>query len=196
MQDDLQEMSRALIKLETLIGAVISPIIAFFVISPGMILGILYGKQYSEASLPLAILMVTAIVRLYSGVLMQIFFALGRPNSHRTFALIRLIAALIIIYPAIITFGMSGGPLTIFFCFSFLLGLQLAWTEKKLGFKVLAQLTAISKGLVFAMVVVVPGMAIKSAYPENILVVISAGITLTILSWIIAARSYLVPIVK
>jgi hypothetical protein len=117
---------------------------------------------------------------------MQLYFALGRPGLQRTFAIIRLIIGAILIYPAIIWFGLSGAAFTIFFSMFVLTIFQIGWTKKLINLNILNFMQSLLTGLYLSLIVIVPSIGIKMFIKTTDVVELILGLMLCLVAWTIA----------
>ncbi len=82
------------------------------------ILAILYGAPYSLAFFPFLIIFVSELLRVCSLPISSTYFALGYPNLHRRFVIIRAVLLIIIIYPLVKLLNLTGAALSIFIAIS------------------------------------------------------------------------------
>ena len=122
-QDDKVWINQALIKSTKFIALLWTPV-AFFIFLYGQdILSVIYSKHYAVVAVPFAILFANALIRTCSAPITNVYFAIGRPDLQRFFTGIRAVLMVILIYPAIKLFGLTGAAaagliaLIISYCF-------------------------------------------------------------------------------
>jgi len=87
------------------------PAVVFISFCGHPLLSLVYGHRYSAAAASLAVASLVALLNLANGQLTTVFFARGMPNLHRTCVVIMAITMMVLIYPAVKTFGLVGGQL-------------------------------------------------------------------------------------
>lgn len=107
-QDDKAWINQTLI-ISTKAIALLGIPVGFFVVLYGKdLLSIAYGAQYASMAVPFAILFITILIRTCSTPIANVYLAIGRPDLHRIFSGLRAILIIILIYPAIKWFGLTG----------------------------------------------------------------------------------------
>jgi PST family polysaccharide transporter len=186
LQNDNQALNDTIIKFSRIIAKVTMPLVAYLIIFSKQILTLLYGAKYGEVWLPFSILMFYVETMFYSVIFMQLYFALGRPGLQRTFAIIRLIIGVLIIYPAIIWFGLSGAAFTIFFSMFVLTIFQIAWTKKLINLNILDFTRSLIPGIYLSLIVIIPSIGIKIFFKGSDMIELIIGLLLCLIAWIIA----------
>jgi O-antigen/teichoic acid export membrane protein len=186
LQNDNQALNDSIIKFSRIIAKVTMPLIAYLIIFSKQILTLLYGAKYGEVWLPFSILMFYVETMFYSVIFMQLYFALGRPGLQRTFAIIRLIIGAVLIYPAIIWFGLSGAAFTMFISMFVLTIFQIGWTKKLINLAFLDFIRSLLPGLYLSLTVIIPSIAIKLFFEGSDMVELILGLLLCLIAWTIA----------
>ena len=186
LQNDHQALSDSIIKFSRIISMITMPLVAYLIINSKQILSLLYGAKYGEVWLPFSILMFYVETMFYSVIFMQLYFALGRPGIQRTFAMVRLAIGAILIYPAIISFGLSGAAFTIFLSMFVLTIFQIYWTRKLINFDIFEFLRCLLPGFALSLIVIVPSIGFKIFVSETTIIELLFGFFLCLITWSIS----------
>jgi len=186
LQNDHQALSDSIIKFSRIIAMITLPLVSYLIINSKQILTILYGAKYGEVWLPFSILMFYVETMFYSVIFMQLYFALGRPGLQRTFAIIRLVISAILIYPAIILFGLSGAAMTIFLSMFILTIFQIGWTKKLINFNIREFLKCLLPGFALSLIVIIPSIGFKMIVNETAIEGLLFGLFLCLIAWTIS----------
>jgi lipopolysaccharide exporter len=111
IQDDKERINRILIQVTSALALVGMPAIFFLYFCGHSLLQLVYGSRYSAAATPLVIASLVALLNLLNGQITSIFFAKGTPQLHRRSVVIMAIVMIVLIYPFVRWFGLSGGQL-------------------------------------------------------------------------------------
>jgi O-antigen/teichoic acid export membrane protein len=134
-QDDKQFLLRAIMKL-TLYAAVLGiPITTFLVVCAKPILSTIYGSAYASVGIPFGILSVYALIQIQGFLLVQTYFAIGKPHLHRRFVILRLLILACLIYPAVVLFGLTGAAAVVLLANFIGLCAQVIWMRKVIGLR-------------------------------------------------------------
>jgi len=111
IQNDRARINRILIQVTSALALVGMPVIFFLFFSGRSVLQLVYGARYSAAVGPLIIASFVALLNILNGQITSIFFAEGHPQLHRRCVVIMAITMIVLIYPFVRWFGLSGGQL-------------------------------------------------------------------------------------
>ncbi|MDA8089037.1 MAG: oligosaccharide flippase family protein [Nitrospiraceae bacterium] len=107
-QADRPWVNRTLIKSTRPILLAGSPIVCFFALYGKDLLTVVYGPQYATVAIPFAILLAATLFRTAATPISNVYFAIGKPQLQRFFLIIRAALMIVIIYPAVRFFGLTG----------------------------------------------------------------------------------------
>lgn len=191
LQDNPLALKNSLIKIFKLISIITMPVIAFTIIFAKPILSILYGDKYAIVSIPFSILMIYVIIRFYTTIIMQLYFAIGRPDIQRTFAIIRVILGISFIYPAVRFGGLPGAALTILGSMAITLILQIMSIHKLVQIGLSVILKSLLAGVLISFFVLIPGLFFKSFVQTNNLLSMVICFIFCVFAWIYSLKTYL-----
>ncbi len=107
-QNDKNWLNRNLIQSTKLIVLIGTPMIFFIALYSSDLLTIIYGQEYTAVALPFSILLGSALLRAAGTPIANIYLAVGQPELLRYFSGIRAFLILLMIYPAVKLFGLTG----------------------------------------------------------------------------------------
>ncbi|MHC4213271.1 MAG: oligosaccharide flippase family protein [Planctomycetota bacterium] len=160
-QDDKGAIRNAAMKITTYTSVFGIPIVTFLVVCATPILSIIYGSRYGVVAVPFALLCIHVLVRIQGSILSQIYFAIGKPNLHRRFVMLRLAILVCLMYPAIKQFGLVGSAAVVLLANSVGLCMQVVWMHKSIGLRFGRYAFCWVPGLKLAAIVLVPALMAK-----------------------------------
>jgi len=111
IQDQYGRINTALLKATRIMSLAGFPLCAWVVLFGSGLMHSIYGPAYGAAGSVLAILFCATVLRTMASPIPAIYLGIGRPALNRIFAAIRTGIILLIMYPAILLFGMKGAAL-------------------------------------------------------------------------------------
>ena len=108
IQNDNQRINQVIMLITAIILYTCFPLLVFLILHGGDVLHLIYGAQYARVAVPFALIFCTWLIRFCSMPIVQLYFALGRPELHRAFTGIRTICILVLIYHSVKWFGLVG----------------------------------------------------------------------------------------
>lgn len=132
-QDDKQSICRAALKMirATVVFGV--PLIAFAAIFAGPILSVVYGPRYAVVAVPFGILCITMLFRVQGSILASVYLAVGKPHLHRRFVALLAVLIIVLIYPGVVLFGLTGTAGVLLVANAIAVCMQVAWTRRIIG---------------------------------------------------------------
>lgn len=124
IQTDHPRVRHLLLKTTSAIAVLALPAIAYITFYGGEILRVVYGSAYARAAVPFAVLFVVAMLRVLTVPLMGLYFMLGRPELNRVFTMVRTALMIVLIYPAVKSYGITGAAVTGLFAMTVSYALQ------------------------------------------------------------------------
>ncbi len=121
-----------ILKNMLLIGVPLSILVAF---GSKIILSVVYGAQFSAVAVPFTLLCFATLFNAQAIVLAQVYIGMGLPYLHRRY--VTLIAGLIVIlmYPVIKWFGLSGAAGVLLFSHIIGVFMQIVWMKNVIGIR-------------------------------------------------------------
>ena len=183
MQDNRERITNTLLTLTRWAAIFGLPLIAFLFIFAKPVLTIAYGPQYGTAALPFGLLCVSGLILLNSSFIMNMYIAIGKPNIHRTASFARTALLVIMIYPAVKHFGLTGAAVSILTAMVLLLSIQLIYLRKMMGIQYRDYIKSWANGITFSLIVIIPGFLHKTFTVPETLRDLLIGILLCLAAW-------------
>jgi len=135
-QDDKEALYKAVLKITKFTALFGFPLVALAIICSRTILSLVYGEQYGVVAIPFSLLCVYVLLIIQSIILSNVFFALGQPEKQRLFVVSSVLTLIILIYPAVKIFGLTGAALSLLIANFVALCLQIVVIRKTIGIKI------------------------------------------------------------
>ena len=134
-QDDKNSLCRGLLKISRA-GAIFGAgFVALMVTCAGKILLLAYGPEYVAVAAPFAVLSICSFIRIQSGGFVAAYMAIGRPHLHRCLIALRAAIIVLLMYPAIVKFGLVGAAMAILLANIVCLFFQVRLMRKLIGLR-------------------------------------------------------------
>ena len=114
---------------------------------------------------------------------MNMYIAIGKPNIHRTASFARTALLIIIIYPAVKHFGLTGAAFSILTAMGLLLSIQVAYLKKMMGIQYRDYIKSWANGIALSFIVIIPGSLLKMLATPETLRDLLIGILLFLSAW-------------
>lgn len=186
MQENRPKLTDTLLSVTRVMSLFMVPFTAFLFLFAEPLLKIIYGYEYSKLAVPFGILCIATLIMLISSLIVQVYFAMGRPDMHRTASLVRTITFLILVYPATKFIGLTGTALAALTAIFFLILTQMIYARKAINLHTLDYLNKWLPGLQASLIVIIPGIIIKYFFTGTDIVFLLIGITLCLAAWFYA----------
>lgn len=108
MQSDSGRIGRTLLGTHAAFVTAGMPIVVFVCLFGGTLLRLFYTSTYAAAAVPFILRFATIMLGCFSVPIVTAYLALGRPELHRRFTLIRAALAVALMVPAVRLFGLTG----------------------------------------------------------------------------------------
>ena len=174
-QNDKEALCKAVLQIAKYIAIFVIPPMVLVVICGGTILTIVYGAKYSAVAVPFGLLCVYVVLLMQGSILTSLFFSIGQPAKNRWFTGFRALILIVLIYPGIRFFGLTGAASVIVLASFAAMCLQIAVMRKMIGLHILDYATSWLPGLVLAIPVSVIIMVIRGLQPGYPLLQLIAG---------------------
>lgn len=135
-QDDKGALCKAVLKITKFTTLFGFPLVALAIICSKTILSLVFGEQYSAVAVPFSLLCIYVLLIIQSIILSNVFFALGQPEKQRLFVVSSVLTLIILIYPAVKTFGPTGAALSLLIANFVALCLQIVVIRKTIRIKI------------------------------------------------------------
>ncbi len=108
IQKDPARTKNTLLKATSAIALLTFPLALFVVLYGKDLLLVAYGSPYAKGAIPLAILFCSSVLKMISVPVISLYFMIGRPGLHRLFTGVRALLMILLIYPAVKWYGLTG----------------------------------------------------------------------------------------
>lgn len=186
-QTDKEWSNKWILKITSFITLIGFPLFFFVALYSREILTIAYGAKFSAVATPFTVVFLVALARTCSTPIATIYLASGRPELHRLFTSIRAVAIVILIYPSIKLFGLTGAAIAAFFALMIGYIFQVIRLYKITNLKFSSYFNAFLPGIFFSSGVVVFWFAAKLLNFANPVTEVIPGIIGCCFSYIMAA---------
>ncbi|PKN87215.1 MAG: hypothetical protein CVU51_05995 [Deltaproteobacteria bacterium HGW-Deltaproteobacteria-1] len=184
MQEEKTKLNNTLISITRITGLFGIPLVSFFFLYGEPILNIVYGPVYSRLAIPFGILSISAMIVIISSLIVQMNFAIGQPNLHRTASLVRTIIFLILIYPATKFFGLTGTAVAGLIAVTTLIPIQLIYARKVVNLHPSKYLQNLLPGALTSLIIIVPSIVIQIFFTIEGFYSLLIGIGLCTTAWL------------
>lgn len=140
------------------------------------VLRVVYGSQYAKVAIAFGILNLYAIVYIGGILIASTYLALGRPDVHRTFTIVRVVILAILLYPCIQLWGPAGAAGSRIICLVIAGSVQLINLSRLIQLPIIQYIETFKEGVCLSMVLVVPALFISRAVESRVIHLILAFI--------------------
>ena len=137
------------------------PITTFLVVCADSVLSVVYVSKYGAVAIPFGLLSVYVFLLINECILAQAYLAIGKPQVHRRFILIRTGLIVCLIFPGISLFGVAGAPLVLIVANLIGLCVQVFWLRGLIGLRLADYAVSWVPGLRLAPIVIVPVILLR-----------------------------------
>ncbi len=160
------------------------------------LLTIIYGVKYGEIALPFVIIFFTAFLRTSSVPIAAFFLASGHPEFHRLFVAVRALLIMVIIYPAVTSYGLIGAASAGLFSMVVSYFFQMWKICKVTGLPIRQYLIIFIKGFFFSVPIILVSVLSNSIYSVGPFLNIIPGLIGCVVSYGIIIKIYLKPLLS
>lgn len=183
MQDEKQKLNNTLMSVSRLTALFGIPLVAFLFLYSETLLNIVYGPEYSKLAIPFGILSISSMIVIISSLIVQMYFAIGKPNLHRTASLARTIIFLILIYPATKYFSLTGTVIAGLLAVITMILIQLIYAKKVVNIDPQKYLQNLLPGALTSLIIIIPSLVIRMLSVEKGWPYLFVGIGLFLTAW-------------
>jgi PST family polysaccharide transporter/lipopolysaccharide exporter len=180
-QDDREALCRAVLQMTKFTALFVIPPMALAIICSKTILTFVFGAEYSAVAIPFGLLCVYVLLLIQGTVLGNVFFGIGQPGKHRAFVGLRALILVVLIYPAIKLFGLTGSAGAVLLASLAATCVQVLIMHKVIGLNIYDYAVSWSPGLALAIPVLAVVMVVRRLTPGSPMVHLTIGL----LSWIV-----------
>lgn len=140
-QDDKTAICQAILRITAVTAILTIPWLALAVGCGEEILSLVYGNQFAAVALAFDFMCIFVLVMIQGITLTGVFLAIGQPGKHRTFVGIRVIILVMLIYPAIKQWGMTGAAGAVLVANLVALAVQVVVVHKVIGLSIIGYMS-------------------------------------------------------
>ena len=149
-QDDKEALCMAVLKITRVIALFAVPLTVLAIICSKTLLSLVYGTQYSAVAVSFGLLCIYTLLLIQGTTLANVFFGIGQPAKHRVFVGLRALILVVLMYPAIKLFGLTGAAGVVLLASFIAVCVQVAVMHKTIGLGILSYVISWLPGLVLA----------------------------------------------
>ena len=145
-------------KVTTLLGI---PLVTLAILYSRTILSFVYGEKYLVVAVPFSLLCVYVLLIIQGTTLGNVFFGIGQPEKHRFFIGSCAITLMILIYPAVKMFGLTGAASAVLLANFIALCWQLHIIQKVVGLKIINYVYCWLPGVCLGLIILLPVLSLR-----------------------------------
>jgi len=174
-QDDKEALSAAVLKITRVTTLFLIPLTALAIICKKAILTFVFGPEYSAVAVAFGLLCVYVLLLIQGTVLATVFFGIGQPGKHRTFTGLRALILVVLIYPSIKLFGLTGAAAIVVLASFVAMCVQVIVIRKTIGLNIFDYAISWVPGLVLAVPVLAVVVVVRELTPDLPMLHLSIG---------------------
>jgi len=191
IQSERDRMSVSIVKSVSVIALMGIPILFFVSLYGKDILSIIYGHEYAAVSLPFAIIFCSELLRTINLPFGTLFFATGHPELQRIFTGVRSILLLVLIYPAVKFYGLTGASMAILVSMVVGFALQVNRISLLIDVNIIIVLKIIGSAIIISLPVLLMWLLAHIVFETNNMANMFAGILGCLVSHGLALLAFL-----
>lgn len=149
-QDDKEAICRAVLKITKYIALFGIPLLVIAVFYSKTILSVVYRPEYSVVAIPFCLLCIYILFLTQATTLGSVFLGIGQPSKHRIFVVLRVSILVVLIYPAVRLFGLTGAAATLLLASFISLCAQVFVMHRVIGLRILDYIMSWAPGVTLA----------------------------------------------
>jgi O-antigen/teichoic acid export membrane protein len=154
-QDNRDSLCKIVLYFTQVTAFFVIPLVALIASCASGILLLAYGPKYVVVAIPLGILCSQVLARTEGTILGSVYFAVGQPHLHRRFVTLRAVIVVVLIYPAVIHFGLSGAAIVVVLANFAALLMQIFWCRRVINLKFTNYIRQYIPGMLLALPIIV-----------------------------------------
>jgi PST family polysaccharide transporter/lipopolysaccharide exporter len=168
-QDDKKALCKGVLQITKYTSLLMIPPAVLVMTCADTILAFVYGAEYSTVAVPFGLLCVYVVLLTQGSIFTSLFFGIGQPSKNRAFVGLRALVLVVLIYPGIKFFGLTGAAAVIVLASFAAMCLQLTVIHKMIGLHIFDYTISWLPGLVLAIpvsaiIVIIRGL--QPGYPK------------------------------
>ena len=182
-QDDREALCRAILQMTKLTALFVIPPIVLAIICSKTILTLVYGARYSEVAVAFGLLCIYVLLLVQGSILASVLFGIGQPGKHRAFVGLRALILVVLIYPGIKFFGLTGAAAVVLLASFVALSAQIAVVRKTIRLNIVDYVISWLPGLVLAIPLLIIVEILRGLRPDSPMVHLTVGMFSCIVIW-------------
>lgn len=183
-QDHREALCRAVLKITKITALFGFPLVALAIICSKTVLSLVFGEPYSSVAVPFNLLCIYVLLLIEGTVLGNVFFSIGQPGKHRLFVGLRALILIVLIYPAIKLFGLTGAAAIVLLANFTAICLQVTIIRKAIGLNIFDYAVSWVQGLALALPVLAVVVILKGLIPNLPAIHLIVGGLVCIVVWV------------
>jgi O-antigen/teichoic acid export membrane protein len=175
-QGDKKALCKGVLQITKYTALFAIPPMALAIICSATILTFVFGPEYSIVAGPFGLLCVYTLLLMQGTILGSMFFGIGQPAKHRTFVGLRALILILLIYPGIKLFGLTGAAAVVLLASSVAMCVQVIVIRKTIGLNIFDYTISWLPGLVSAVPVLVAIVVVRGFTPDSPMVHLTIGV--------------------
>ena len=164
-QGDKAALCKGALKITKYMGLLVISPMALAMICGSTILTI-YGEEYSAIAVPFGLLCVYVVLLIQGTIFTSLFFGIGQPSKNRAFAVVRCLVLILLIYPGIRFFGLTGAAAVILLASFIAISMQLVVIRKAIGLNIFDYVISWLPGIIMAIPVLIIVVVVRVLNPQ------------------------------
>jgi len=154
-QDNKEALCKAILRITKITMLFAVPLVTLVIIYSKNILSLVYGEQYSVVAVSFSLLCIYVILIIQGTIFANLFLGLGHPAKHRIFVGSCVLILIVLIYPAVRLFDLTGAASVVLLANFIALCLQVIVIHKLIGLKIGDYLYSLLPGMTLSLIVVI-----------------------------------------
>lgn len=184
VQDSPQDLQRKVSQLSRLVWMFGLPMATIMAAFAQPLLVLVYGRpEFSEVAAAFGIYAFFVVVYMASMVSFSVYLAIGQPERQRLVTIVRALLVVATIYPLSLMLGPTGAALSLLASLVVAMCVQLFILRRVVGLPIRTYLATTRNGLIAAVVVAVPSVAIQWHFALTNLAALASAAVIGIATW-------------
>jgi O-antigen/teichoic acid export membrane protein len=185
-QDDRNSLYRIVLRISRLTASAIIPLIAFMIACASGLLLFAWGRpEYVDVTIPCALLSLIILARTEAAVLSTTYLAVGQPQLHRRYVILRASIVIAFIYPAAIYFKLIGAAVVAVFGNYIAILMQIFWCKRVMPLKFEQYIRCYMPGLLMAFPPIIIIRLLLLLGVDSLITILSTGAVALFLTYMV-----------
>ena len=180
-QDDIASIKRVAYRLSEIIASFALPFVGYVMVCSPALMVILWGPKYVDGTIPCVLLSLLILIRAQIPVLSSVYIAVGKPHLQRNFVIVQTLFTVLLVYPAVVYWGLIGASLILVAGSFITLFMQVIWAHKEIAMNFTDYLRGYKTGLLMTFVPVISVFVLAFSGIHSLFLILVGG-TLALLA--------------